>query len=133
MKRKMMIRICAAAGAALLLAGCGGGTLKDGTYTAQSSMYESLEDEEDEGGEGYGIVSITVKDNTITACEFTTYMPDGTVKDEEYGKKNGEIANQDYYNKAPKNKSRRKCISYMSSMWIYYLFRRNHIKKRTLL
>ena len=100
MKRKMMIRICAAAGAALLLAGCGGGTLKDGTYTAQSSMYESLEDEEDEGGEGYGIVSITVKDNTITACEFTTYMPDGTVKDEEYGKKNGEIANQDYYNKA---------------------------------
>lgn len=96
---KKGIIICAVVGAAVL-AGCGGGSLKDGTYSAESSMYESLEDGEDEGGEGYGAVTITVKDNTITACEFTTYMPDGTPKDEEYGKKNGEIANQDYYNKA---------------------------------
>ena len=67
----------------------------------QSSVYEGLEDEDgDEGGDGYGVVTITVKDNVITDCEFTTYMTDGTVKDEEYGKKEGEIANQDYYNKA---------------------------------
>ncbi|MCR4751861.1 MAG: FMN-binding protein [Eubacterium sp.] len=85
---------------AVVMAGCGSGSYKDGTYTAQSSMYESLEDDEDEGGEGYGVVSITIKDNKIVGCEFTTYMPDGTVKDEEYGKKDGEIANQDYYNKA---------------------------------
>ena len=92
----ILITVCT-----VVLTGCGsGGRYKDGTYTAQSSMYESLEDEEDEGGEGYGIVTITIKDNTITGCEFTTYMPDGTVKDEEYGKKDGEIANQDYYNKA---------------------------------
>ena len=84
----------------VMFTGCGGGSLKDGTYSAESSMYESLEDGEDEGGEGYGAVTITVKDNKVTACEFTTYMPDGTPKDEEYGKKNGEIANQDYYNKA---------------------------------
>ena len=89
--------------AVTLLAGCGGGskTYKDGTYTAQSSLYESMSDEEeDEGGEGYGVVTITLKNNVITDCEFTTYMPDGTVKDAEYGKEDGEIANQDYYNKA---------------------------------
>ena len=100
MKNNLLTVGVLAAASIVTLAGCGGGALKDGTYEAQSSMYEALESDEDEGGEGYGVVSITVKDNKITACEFTTYMPDGTVKDEEYGKKNGEIANQDYYNKA---------------------------------
>ena len=85
---------------ALLLGGCAA-NYADGTYTAQSSVYEGIEDEDgDEGGDGYGVVTITVKDNVITDCAFTTYMTDGTVKDEEYGKKDGEIANQDYYNKA---------------------------------
>ena len=85
---------------ALLLSGCSA-NYADGTYTAQSSVYEGLEDEDgDEGGDGYGVVTITVKDNVIVDCEFTTYMTDGTVKDEDYGKKDGEIANQDYYNKA---------------------------------
>ncbi len=84
----------------MLLSGCSA-NYADGTYTAQSSVYEGLEDEDgDEGGDGYGVVTITVRDNVITDCEFTTYMTDGTVKDEEYGKKDGEIANQDYYNKA---------------------------------
>lgn len=83
-----------------VLAGCGsGGSYKNGTYTAESSLYESL-DEEEEGGEGYGVVTITIENQMITACDFTTYMPDGTEKDEDYGKQNGEIANQDYYNKA---------------------------------
>ena len=85
---------------AMLLGGCGA-NYADGTYTAQSSVYEGLEDEDgDEGGDGYGVVTITVRDNIITDCQFTTYMTDGTVKDEDYGKKDGEIANQDYYNKA---------------------------------
>lgn len=85
---------------ALLLTGCGA-NYADGTYTAQSSVYEGLQDEDgDEGGDGYGVATITVKDNVIVGCEFTTYMTDGTVKDAEYGKKDGEIANQDYYNKA---------------------------------
>ena len=85
---------------AMLLSGCSA-NYADGTYTAQSSVYEGLEDEEgDEGGDGYGVVTITVKDNVVTDCEFTTYMTDGTVKDEDYGKQDGQIANQDYYNKA---------------------------------
>ena len=85
---------------ALLLSGCNA-NYADGTYTAQSSVYEGIEDEDgDEGGDGYGVVTITVKDNVVVDCEFTTYMTDGTVKDAEYGKKDGEIANQDYYNKA---------------------------------
>ena len=89
--------------AALLLAGCGAAEYNDGTYTAQSSVYEGLEDEDgDEGGDGYGVVTITLRDNVIVDCEFTTYMLDGTVKDENYGTQNGEIANQDYYNKAQK-------------------------------
>ena len=86
--------------AALLLSGCAA-HYADGTYTAQSSVYEGLEDDEgDEGGDGYGVVTITLKDGSIVECEFTTYMTDGTPKDEDYGKKDGEIANQDYYNKA---------------------------------
>ena len=87
--------------AALALTGCGSKSYADGTYTAQSMVYEGIEDEEfGEEGDGYGVVTITIRDNVITECEFTTYMTDGTVKDSEYGKQNGEIANQDYYNKA---------------------------------
>lgn len=101
MNRKYLPVFGGAALAALLLAGCGSANYADGTYTAQSSVYEGIEDEDgDEGGDGYGVVTITLKDNVIVDCEFTTYMTDGTVKDEEYGKKDGEIANQDYYNKA---------------------------------
>jgi len=86
---------------ALLLAGCASGSYRDGTYTAQSEVYEGLEDDGGlEGGDGYGVVTITLRDNVIVDCEFTTYMLDGTVKDENYGTQNGEIANQDYYNKA---------------------------------
>ena len=100
MKGKLVSLIALALLAALLLAGCSA-AYADGTYTAQSSVYEGLEDEEgDEGGDGYGVVTITVKDNVIVDCTFTTYMTDGTVKDEDYGKKDGEISNQDYYNKA---------------------------------
>lgn len=99
MKKKATAMVLALT-AAMLCTACGGSAnYADGTYTAQSGIYESLEEDE-EGGEGYGEVTITVKDNVITDCKFTTYMPDGTIKDEEYGKENGEIANQDYYNKA---------------------------------
>lgn len=101
--KKLILAAVMTLTAAAVCTGCGGGSksYNDGTYTAQSSMYESLSDEdEDEGGEGYGVVTITIKDNVITDCAFTTYMPDGTVKDADYGKQDGEIANQDYYNKA---------------------------------
>lgn len=82
-----------------ILSACGGSaSYADGDYEAQSAIYEA--DEEDDGGDGYGVVKLTIKDNTITACEFTTYMPDGTLKDADYGKEGGVVANQDYYNKA---------------------------------
>jgi major membrane immunogen (membrane-anchored lipoprotein) len=83
-----------------LLTGCGSTNYADGTYTGKSSVYES--DEEDGNGNGYGVVTITIKDNAITECTFETYEPDGTLKDSDYGRKNGEVANRDYYNKAQK-------------------------------
>lgn len=94
----------------LMLAGCGGGSksYKDGTYTGQSEVYTASdlgiedEDDEDEAANGYGVVELTIKDNAITACTFTTYEEDGTLKDENYGMIDGEIKNRDYYNKAQK-------------------------------
>jgi len=79
------------------LTACGPASYADGTYTGQSSVYEG---DEDGNGDGYGVVTITIQDNRVIACEFTTYEPDGTLKDEEYGKQSGEVANQDFYNKA---------------------------------
>ena len=81
----------------VLLAACGSASYKDGTYTGQSALYEG---EDDGSGAGYGVVTLTLKDNRITDCEFLTYEPDGTLKDENYGKKDGEIANQDFFNRA---------------------------------
>ena len=100
--KKRVIPIMAAGLLAVSMAvGCSS-NYKDGTYTAQSSVFEGIEDEEfgEENGDGYGEVTITVKDNKIVDCKFTTYMTDGTVKGEDYGKQDGAIANQDYSNKA---------------------------------
>jgi len=87
-----------------LLAGCGGekkaASLKDGTYTAQSSVFTN--DDGTEDGNGYGVVTLTIKDGKIAECTYETYEVDGTLKDEDYGKQNGEIANRDYYSKAQK-------------------------------
>ena len=96
------IALCLAR-AALLLAACGGdnapASYKDGTYEGQSEPHEG---DEEGNGDGYGVVSLTLKDNRIVACEFTTYELDGTLKDENYGMVRGEIANKDFYNKAQK-------------------------------
>ncbi|MBQ7990841.1 MAG: FMN-binding protein [Oscillospiraceae bacterium] len=91
-----MKKIFIIAAAALMLTACGS-SYKDGTYEGRSEIREG-----NEGGygDGYGVVKLTIKDNTITACEYKTYQTDGTLKDEEYGKQNGEIANADFYNKA---------------------------------
>ncbi|MBR1930593.1 MAG: FMN-binding protein [Lachnospiraceae bacterium] len=100
MKRRLFsVAICAAA--VFTFVGCGSkANYADGTYEGKSSVYES-EDGTDEGN-GYGVVTITIKDNVITDCTFQTFEPDGTLKDEEYGKEGGVIANKDYYNKAQK-------------------------------
>lgn len=38
----------------------------------------------------------------MTNCTFYTYELDGTLKDENYGKEGGNVANRDFYNKAQK-------------------------------
>ncbi|MBQ9685640.1 MAG: FMN-binding protein [Oscillospiraceae bacterium] len=95
----LMLALVLAAG---LFSGCGGkksANYADGTYTAQSSVL-TAEDNEDDAGNGYGVVTITVKDNAIVDCKFDMYMEDGTLKDDTYGMKNGEIANEGFYKMA---------------------------------
>ncbi|MBQ9006223.1 MAG: FMN-binding protein [Atopobiaceae bacterium] len=98
--KKLGICTAAALGLTIALVGCGGGgrgELHDGTYTAQSMVWE---DTEEGNGSGYGVITVTVADGKITEAEFVTYEPDGTIKDESYGMSGGKIANQDFYNKA---------------------------------
>ncbi len=103
MKKKTATALAAAALTVISLAGCGGGgkaSYRDGTYTARSEVYEN--DDGSEDGNGYGEVTITIRDNAIVDCVYKTYEPDGTLKDENYGKKSGGVANRDYFNKAQK-------------------------------
>ena len=113
MKKNLAIGL-AAGMAALLLAGCGGkkASYKDGTYEAQSSVFEN--DDGTDDGNGYGVVSLTIKDGKISDCTFTTYEADGTLKDEANGKEDGRIANKDYYNKA--QKANAACAEYASML-----------------
>ena len=82
-------------------AGCGNSnrSYQAGTFPGMSAV---IAGDEEGNGNGYGEVTITIKDNVITACEFKTYEEDGTLKGEDYGMVDGEIKNQDYYNKAQK-------------------------------
>jgi major membrane immunogen (membrane-anchored lipoprotein) len=104
----------AAAMTACVLSGCSGKKVsdKDGTYEAQSSVYEN--DDGTDDGNGYGVVSVTITDGKISDCTFTTYEKDGTLKDEDYGKEGGRIANKDYYNKA--QKANAACAEYASML-----------------
>ena len=85
----------------LSLTACGSKSYADGTYTAQSENYVNDEDDST-AGNGYGVVELTISGGAVTACEFKTYELDGSLKDSEDGKENGEIANKDFYNKAQK-------------------------------
>jgi major membrane immunogen (membrane-anchored lipoprotein) len=78
---------------AAALSGCSGDTVyREGTYTALSG-------EDDTGA--YAEVTVTVDgEGRIADCRFITWQADGTVKDEDYGKVNGEISNRDFYDKA---------------------------------
>jgi major membrane immunogen (membrane-anchored lipoprotein) len=77
--------------ALLLFAGCGKPAYKDGVYAGKSG-------EDDTGA--WGEVTITIAGEQIGDCRFITRQKDGTIKDENYGKVNGEISNQDFYDKA---------------------------------
>lgn len=66
-------------------------SLKDGTFEGVSSK-------DDEGA--YGKVKIIINNEKIEEVEFQTIQKDGSIKDSEYGKRNGTIVNQNFYNKA---------------------------------
>ncbi|MDR2633893.1 MAG: FMN-binding protein [Treponema sp.] len=76
---------------AFCLSACAKETYRDGTYTGTSSL-------DDTGA--YGEVSLTLAQGKIRQCRFVTWQKNGTIKDEDYGKVNGEISNQDFYDKA---------------------------------
>ncbi|MDR0382915.1 MAG: FMN-binding protein [Spirochaetaceae bacterium] len=76
---------------AALLAGCAKRSYKDGVYAAKSGA--------DDSG-AWGEVTVTIADGEVADCLFVTRQKDGTIKAEDYGKVNGVISNQDFYNKA---------------------------------
>jgi major membrane immunogen (membrane-anchored lipoprotein) len=90
-KKRVWRAILAGAFAAALFAGCVKRAYNDGVYTATSGA-------DDRGA--WGEVTITIADGKVADCLFVTRQKDGTIKGEDYGKINGAISNQDYYNKA---------------------------------
>ena len=97
--KRIIVILCT--GMLFALAGCGSSTAyKDGTYEGKSNVY--VDESGDDAGNGYGVVTLTIKDGRIADCTYLTYEVDGTLKAEEYGKEDGRVANRDYYNKAQK-------------------------------
>ena len=112
MKRKLAFMLCLCTLTASL-ASCGEVSYKDGDYEGRSADFIN-EEESDEAGNGYGVVQLTIKDGKITACDYKTYELDGTLKDENYGKENGEIKNKDFYQKA--QRARSACDNYAKQL-----------------
>lgn len=115
MNKKLLTVLMAGMIVCPVLGGCGGGkevTYADGTYEAQSSVFEN--DDGSDDGNGYGVVKLTITDGKISDCEFKTYETDGTEKGVDYGKEDGRIANKDYYNKA--QKANAACAEYASML-----------------
>lgn len=110
-KRFLMLPVIAAL--ALSLGACGEKSYADGTYSGRSADYVN-EEEGEEAGNGYGVVELTISGGNITACTYQTFELDGTLKDEDYGKENGEIKNKDFYNKA--QKARAACDNYAQQL-----------------
>ena len=87
MSRKIIRGLALLAAMTMLLTACGEDkkaavTYQDGHYEGRSSDFA---EDESGNGSGYGAVSIDIASGKITACEFTMYELDGTVKDETYG------------------------------------------------
>ncbi|NSW90833.1 MAG: FMN-binding protein [Firmicutes bacterium] len=78
--------------ALVLVSGCSGSKYKDGTWKAESQP-------DDYGNTA--LVEITIKDGKITDVVWKE-MSNGKEKDEDYGKKDGKIENQENYDKAQK-------------------------------
>ncbi|MFT4109882.1 FMN-binding protein [Propionicimonas sp.] len=67
------------------------GGYADGTFTGRSQA-------DDDGG--YGEISLTIRNDDITAATFTLHLEDGSVKDAEYGKTNGKVVDSSTYRRA---------------------------------
>jgi major membrane immunogen (membrane-anchored lipoprotein) len=94
MNKKVLGALCAASFALTLLPGCGKSgesSYADGSYVGQSGK-------DDRGA--YGEVTLTIKDGKVATCDCLTWQKDGSVKDEDYGKVNGKIENEEMYAKA---------------------------------
>ncbi len=93
MKKRVLSIVFISMFSVLLVSGCKADPVayQDGTYIGKSG-------EDDRGA--YGEVTITLKQNKITDCAYITWQKDGTIKDENYGKVNGEVSNQEFYDKA---------------------------------
>jgi len=97
--RKWITGLAAGLLAVVLLAGCGGNkenapaakSYRDGTYAAQSSP--------DERG-AVGEITLVIEKGRIVKADYKGIKKDGTLKNEEYGKTNGKIENQEFYKKA---------------------------------
>ncbi|MBR1663210.1 MAG: FMN-binding protein [Ruminococcus sp.] len=111
--KKTIALMTALLGVTAVFTSCGSVSYKDGTYEGRSADFIN-EEEGDEAGNGYGIVKLTIKDGKITECEYNTYELDGTLKDENYGKENGEIKNKDFYSKA--QRARSACAEYAKAL-----------------
>jgi major membrane immunogen (membrane-anchored lipoprotein) len=91
LKTKRALLLIAAL-AILLLTACGGAvSYRDGVFLGRSGA-------DDDGA--WGEVTLTIQNGELTDCEYVTRQADGSIKDAEYGKINGEISNRDFYEKA---------------------------------
>lgn len=64
---------------------------KDGTYNGESSENSEY---------GHGKIAITIKDHKIESATYFGVDKDGTIKGEDYGKKNGQVSDAQNYKKA---------------------------------
>jgi major membrane immunogen (membrane-anchored lipoprotein) len=90
-KRRVFSLLAVSLAALLFAAGCGNSGYSDGTYTGRSGP-------DDDGA--FGEAALTIAGGKIAECRFVTRRKDGSIKDENYGKINGEISNRSYYDKA---------------------------------
>jgi major membrane immunogen (membrane-anchored lipoprotein) len=98
MKRKKITFVVMCIFVAMIFAACGssGGDAESASYT--DGVYTAVSSPDDK--EAYGEVTITIEGGEIADCSYVTYQKDGTIKAEDYGKVNGQIENQDFYDKA---------------------------------
>ncbi|MDR1616808.1 MAG: FMN-binding protein [Syntrophomonadaceae bacterium] len=98
MSRKVATVLTFVIALSVFASGCGGSLYKPDVSAYKDGIYTGKSSEDDKGA--YGEVTITIAGGKVTDCSFVTWKQDGIIKDENYGKVNGEITNREYYEKA---------------------------------